>query len=45
MFDQAIDAARGAADPPLRNDESLHILEVIFGAYRAAETGKVQTLQ
>ena len=44
MIDQAIDAARGPVAPPLRNDESLHVLEVIFGAYRAAQTGKVQLI-
>jgi predicted dehydrogenase len=40
----AVDAARGAAPPPITAREGLHVLEVIFGLYRASETGTTQTI-
>ena len=40
----AIDAARGARPAPLTPEDCLHVLEVIFGAYRASETGKSQAI-
>ncbi len=43
LVQAAIDAARGAR-PPLTGDDCLHVLEVIFGAYRASETGTAQTI-
>ena len=40
----AVDAARGTAPPPITAREGLHVLEVIFGLYRASETGTTQTI-
>ncbi len=40
----AIDAARGARPAPLTPQDSLHVLDVIFGGYRASETGIAQTI-
>jgi len=44
LVQAAIDAARGARAAPLTGEDCLHILEVIFGAYRASETGISQTI-
>ncbi|MAV38179.1 MAG: hypothetical protein CMJ59_22295 [Planctomycetaceae bacterium] len=44
LVQAAIDTARGARPPILTGNDCLHVLEVIFGAYRASETGVSQTL-
>ncbi len=44
LVQAAIDSARGARSAPLTGDDCLHVLEVIFGAYRASETGMSQTI-
>lgn len=44
LVQAAIDSARGARTAPLTCDDCLHVLEVIFGAYRASETGKTQPI-
>ena len=41
---EAVDAALGLAEVPMTSQESLHLMRVIFAAYRAAETGKTQDL-
>ena len=38
----AVDAVRGVRPAPLTGEDSLQVLEVIFAAYRASETGTVQ---
>ena len=40
----AVDFARGQAPPPMTAEESLHLMRVIFAAYRSAETGRTQNL-
>ena len=45
LIQAAIDSTRGHAPAPLTGNDSLHVLEVIFGAYRASETGRVQTIE
>jgi len=44
LVQAAIDAAQGARAAPLTGDDCLHVLEVIFGAYRASDTGTSQTI-
>jgi len=44
LVQAAIDAARGARPAPLTADDCLHVLDVIFGAYRASETGTAQSI-
>jgi len=39
-----VNVARGTEKPFIDADQGLHILRVIFGAYRAAETGTAQTV-
>jgi len=41
----AIDAARGEREAPLTAEESLHVLKVIFAAYKSSETGTVQSVE
>jgi predicted dehydrogenase len=38
----ALDAARGAGEPPITAEEGRSVLAVIFAAYRAAETDRAQ---
>ncbi len=45
LVQAAIDAARGARTAPLSGEDCLHVLNVIFGAYRAAETGTTQSIR
>ena len=45
LVQAAIDAARGARPAPVTGEECLHVLNVIFGAYRAAETGRSQSIR
>jgi len=40
----AVRAAMGAEPPILSPDESLHVLKTVFAAYKAAETGRTQTV-
>ena len=42
FFQDAIDAVRNKASPPITTDESLRALRVVFAAYKAAATGKTQ---
>ena len=44
LVQAAIDSARGMRPPPLTGKECLHVLEVIFGAYRASDTGHSQKI-
>ncbi len=44
IIQAAVDCARGAGDSGKSADESLSVLKTIFGLYRAAETGRTQTL-
>ena len=44
FFQEAIDAVRGKTEWPITSAESLSALKVVFGAYRAAESGKTQTI-
>ncbi len=44
MVQRSINCARGTEKPWLTETEGLHVLKVIFGLYRAAETGKTQTI-
>ncbi len=39
-----VNAARGTEKAFIDADQGLHVLEVIFGAYRAVETGTAQTI-
>ncbi len=39
-----VQAAAGMCEPPLTTRDSLHVLEVVFAAYRAAESGVRQDL-
>ena len=40
----AVDFARGQAPPPMTAEECLHLMRVVFAAYRSAETGRTQDL-
>ncbi len=42
MIEDAINAARGLAEPPITSEESYHVLKVVFAAYRAAAEGTTQ---
>ena len=44
LVQAAVDVARGVGKAPLTGEDSLHVLRVIFGAYRASETGRTQTI-
>ena len=44
FFQDAIDAIREDAAPPISTKESLRALEVVFAAYRSAESGQAQRL-
>ncbi len=44
LVQAAIDSARGVREAPLTGAECLHVLQTIFGAYRAAESGQTQTV-
>ena len=40
----AVRAAAGGGEPPMTTSESLQVIRTLFAAYRAAETGQVQTV-
>ncbi|MBM3775041.1 MAG: Gfo/Idh/MocA family oxidoreductase [Acidobacteria bacterium] len=40
----AVRASAGLEDPPLTGDDSLYVLRTVFACYRAAGTGKTQTV-
>ena len=42
LLKAALDASRGLAEAPITGQECLAVLQVIFAAYRAAETGVTQ---
>ena len=42
MIEDAVNAARGLAEPPITSEESYHVLKVVFAAYRAAAEGTTQ---
>ena len=42
MIEDALNAARGLAEPPMTSEESYHVLKVVFAAYRAAAEGTTQ---
>ena len=44
MVQASVNCARGIEEPWITGSEGLHLLKVIFGLYRAAETGKTQTV-
>ncbi len=44
FFQEAIDAVLGKTKWPITSSESLRALKVVFGAYRAAESGMTQTV-
>jgi predicted dehydrogenase len=44
LLQAAVDAASGAAPPPITSRESLSVLEGVFAIYQAAATGRSQTL-
>jgi predicted dehydrogenase len=44
LVQAAVDVARGARPTPLTGEDCLHVLSIIFGAYRAAETGVTQSV-
>lgn len=39
-----VQAAVGHHDPPVGGEDCLHVLKTVFGCYRAAETGRSQTI-
>ena len=44
FLQECIDAATGAGPPPITGRECLQVLNVIFAAYRSAETGGAETV-
>jgi predicted dehydrogenase len=44
IVQNAVSAARGLEAPIITGRQCLHVLEVVFGIYRAAETGRAQTV-
>ena len=44
LIHAAVDFARGLAPPPMTAEECLHLMRVVFAAYRSAETGRTQDL-
>ena len=42
LVQEAVDAALELSQPPMTAQECLHLMRVIFAAYRAAETGRTQ---
>lgn len=40
----AVRASAGLAEPPVSSADSLHVLQTVFGLYRAAETGRTQSI-
>jgi len=44
LLKAAVDAARGVTAAPITGQESLAVLQAIFAAYRAAETGESQEI-
>ena len=44
IIQAAVNCARGLGDHGMSADESVSVLKTIFGLYRAAETGRTQTL-
>ena len=45
IVQNAVDVARDAAEPIVTAEECLQILKVVFSIYRAAETGRRQTVE
>jgi predicted dehydrogenase len=41
----AVRASAGLEDPPITGEEGLHVLQTIFAFYKAAETGRTQSVQ
>ena len=44
LVHSTVDFARGQAAPPMTTSECLHLMRVIFAAYRSAETGRTEDL-
>ena len=44
FVDACVRASAGLQSPPLSVDDSLHALKTVFASYRAAETGRTQSL-
>ena len=44
LVQASLDAARGLVPIPATGEECLHVLKAIFGAYKAAETGRTQKI-
>lgn len=44
LVQSLVDLGRGMGNPPLTGEDSLHVLKVVFGAYKAAETGVSQPI-
>lgn len=42
LVQSLVDLGRGKGNPPLTGEDSLHVLQVVFAAYKAAETGLSQ---
>ena len=40
----AVRAAAGLAEPPVSSQESLRVLQTVYGLYRAQETGRTQSI-
>ena len=45
LVQAAVDSARGSRQAPLTGEDCLHVLSIIFGAYRASDTGVAQTIR
>ena len=43
LVQSLVDLGRGKGNPPLTGEDSLHVLKVVFGAYKGAETGVSQS--
>ena len=44
FFQDAIDSIRNNSLPPISTSESLQALRVVFSAYKAVETGRMQSI-
>lgn len=42
FIQECVDAARGRGESPMTTPESLHLMRVIFGAYKSSDTGVTQ---
>ena len=45
VIQAAVDCARGVGEPEITSEESLAVLKTIHALYRAAETGRTQTIE